>query len=80
MVLPAPISKRSISHLPKYFGSNLPNVPKFNLNLPSPKYPIGGLIGSSCCYGTQFPVSWGTSMSSVVIRYWLLRTLATKIT
>ena len=44
MVLPAPISKMSFSHLPKYFGSNLPNLPKFNPNLPSPKYPIEGLI------------------------------------
>ena len=44
-------------------------------------------IGSSCCYGTQFPVSWGTSMSSVTettnigtVHGSLLRTLATKIT
>ena len=35
---------KSISHLPKYLGSILPNLPKFNPNLPSPKYPIGGLF------------------------------------
>ena len=46
MVLPAPISKRSFSHLQKYFGSNLPNLPKFNPNLPSPKYPITGIMNS----------------------------------
>ena len=55
MVLPAPILKKFISHLPKYLGSILPVIPKFNPNLPSPKYPIWGGAHQQPTTWTQEP-------------------------